>query len=377
MGDRGADGERTAQAARTARTAGQGVPPASIVTPANQKIYKPQSGNNPRNQAKNSKGVEKERQTDSSINTLPMLPLKEAVDGAGGVGGADGVREAPRSDSGRGALNVPSAAGASNAAGATNAANAANAPKSGGQARAAEKKQMASSSQLAGNEVSVSNTQEIMGATSPIARGARLKDDSGQLQKQRAGSDDVRRQAAGAQQGKRRVDPLSASKDIATARVRLEGASHRRKSLEPPIDSEDANRLDGLRNDLESRKRPQTGRGGLTVVQRRHRDEATDGIRNAKLYLGSDGGGSTGASIGSAAGNSDVLHAVEKSRRRAENPGDDFFDVSKLPAHLKRSLDMIKKRKLEASVAKKKKAIDLTGLQRMKEEAYDPRRLMN
>ena len=237
-----------------------------------------------------------------------------------------------------------------------------------------EKKRMASSSQLAGNEVSVSNTQEIMVATSPVAMGTRVKDSSGQM-KHWAGSDDLQRRAAGAQQGNVRVDPLSARKDIANARVRLEQASHRRKSLEPPIDSEDADRLDGLRNNLEGRKRPQIGQGGLAVAQQHQLDEGMDGIRNANLYLGSDGGESAGASIGSAAGDSNIVHVGVKGGRRDENRVDDFFDVSKLPAHLKRSLEIIKKRKMEASAAKKKKAIDLAGLQHMKE--YDPRRLMN
>lgn len=170
-------------------------------------------------------------------------------------------------------------------------------------------------------------------------------------------------------------------RDIAKARVRLAQASHRRKSLEPPIDSEDANRLDRLRNNLEGRRRPQIGRGGRVVGQQQRHEEGLEGIHNAKLYLLSEGGESTEASIGSAAGNSNVLHIgrsgqVVKGRgQRAENVGGDFFDVNKLPAHLKRSMDMIKKRKLDASAAKKKKAIDLTGLQRMKE--YDPRRLMN
>ncbi len=343
VGNRAVNGEATGTAPPS-----RGVPPASIVTPANQKIFNPQMASNVRNQAKNAKKVETERQTDSSINTLPMLLPKEPrpVGQVGPVGQIGPVRPVGSVDREEDALN----------------------------------KQVVGSSQMAGNEVSVSNTQEVMDATSPVAKDKWVKNAS-RKPKHWADSDDLRRQAAEAQRRKNMglTDPSSARKEIANARVRLAQASHRRRSLEPPMDSEDADRLDGLRSNLEGRRRPQIGQSGLAQQQ----GEGRDGIHNARLYLGSDGGESTGASIGSAAGNSNTLHigrsgqVVKGGGRRAEtNTADDFFDVNKLPAHLRKSLDMIKKRKLAASAAKKrKKAIDLTGLQRMKE--YDPRRLMN
>lgn len=341
--------DRARNGEEATRTEQRGVPPASIVTPANQKIFKPNlDSNHIRNQMKNVKDADKERHTDSSINTLPVLLPK----------GADVERREQRpgaDDRRREALDTED---------------------SGIERKnRAVKKQMASSSQMAGNEVSVSNAQEAMDATSPLAKDKRLKS---LRTSQRDDAGDMRGQAGGNQQRmyQGQAYPSLARMDIANARLRLAQASNRRKSLEPPIDSEDADRMDGLRNVLEGRKRPQHG----TSVARVH-DAGLDGIHGAKQYLGSDGGESVGASIGSAAGNSDALR-IGKSRlgmdmgtkRQADHAADDFFDVSKLPPHLRKSLDLIKKRKLDAS-AKRRKAIDLTGLQRMKE--YDPRRLMN
>ena len=170
--------------------------------------------------------------------------------------------------------------------------------------------------------------------------------------------------------------PRPVANDIAHARRRLAQASTRRKSLEPPIGNEDANRMAGLNSNLENRKRPQMG----MLVNDHAGYKPQDGIYGAKQYLGSEGGESVGQSIGSAAGNSNV---VPIGRSRLGNDGKNYgsptdeFDYSKLPAHLQKSLDLIKRRKLDASARKKKQAIDLTGLQRMKDRDYDPRRLMH
>ena len=189
------------------------------------------------------------------------------------------------------------------------------------------------------------------------------------------------------------VDPSSTRKEITDARHRLAQASNRRKSLEPPIGREEADRMAGLHRNLEGRKRPPgvaiaiaTGAAGATHLGKptAGRDN-NDGIRGARQYLGSDDNQteSAGASIGSAAGNN-VATQIGRSKpnvggkRKKKSHTDDVFDFSTLPAHLQKSLAEIKQRKLDASAAKKKKPIDLTGLQRMKDrDGYDPRRLMH
>jgi len=188
------------------------------------------------------------------------------------------------------------------------------------------------------------------------------------------------------------VDPSSTRKEITDARHRLAQASNRRKSLEPPIGREEADRMAGLHRNLEGRKRPPgiatgaTGAAGATHLGKptTGRDN-NDGIRGARQYLGSDDNQteSAGASIGSAAGNN-VATQIGRSKpnvggkRKKKSHTDDVFDFSTLPAHLQKSLAEIKQRKLDASAAKKKKPIDLTGLQRLKDrDGYDPRRLMH
>ena len=149
------------------------------------------------------------------------------------------------------------------------------------------------------------------------------------------------------------VDPSSTRKEITDARHRLAQASNRRKSLEPPIGREEADRMAGLHRNLEGRKRPPgvaiaiaTGAAGATHLGKptAGRDN-NDGIRGARQYLGSDDNQteSAGASIGSAAGNN-VATQIGRSKpnvggkRKKKSHTDDVFDFSTLPAHLQKSL---------------------------------------
>lgn len=376
-----------------------GVTPSSVVTPAG-KMFKPTLDSNQgknqvqaKNAAKEQATVDTERNTDSSINTSPVL-LPKGHGGTRGLQDAEGTKQddernqnerdereqKPRNElrgdreDREGNVQVvlrkgPSSLPVSNLAGRSR----------GVQVQTGDRPK--SSSQMAANELSMSNTQEVdMETTSPGVKKKRGLVKNGEFGTMGAGV------GAGAV-----AVPSSTRKEIQNARARLASASVRRKSLEPPIGSEEADRMAGLRTNLERRKRPHAN---------------NDGILGARQYLGSvdNGGESAGASIGSAAGNNHVMHIgrsrlgvstdrvgraervdLDRSDRNADSRkqkkyaggdgNESVFDFDMLPAHLQKSLDLIKQRKLEASAAKKKKktSIDLTGLQRMN---YDPRRLM-